>query len=452
VPPHWQEKDMPIKEPAAGPGPLPAASNRTEPNGIEIAGAAGSWFRLADGRHVIDASNLAAPLGHCHPDLVAAVRGASGSPALDDGWIWRGRQKAADDLLEHAFGREDDWVGAVRFFSSASVANDQALSLAQALTGRAPLVTREHAYHGTVGLCREMTTRTQARGGFPAGGGSRPAPRLAEVRLLPAPRCRLLSPCAPDGRCRCLPADLASTMARAAAVIIDYSQGGIYPAPAYQDQLAEAARAAGALWIADEVVTGLGRQGRWMTFQRGASRPDIVTLGKGLAGGVAPAAAVVLSRAVADRLNYQLWQSYSTFRGHPLTVAAVSATVRRIARDGLVERADALDAVIRPRLSRIADAHPSVHRVDGLGLHWTVELRGDGPPSRARRPGAPTPAERVVAAALDAGVLLAARDGGASLFIAPPLIVADSELDLILRALDRALSVADAALAGDREA
>ncbi len=436
---------MPSMESAAGSGRLPTAPGRAAPDGIEVAGAAGSWFRLSDGRHVIDASNVAAPLGHCHPDLVAAVRGASGSPALDEAWIWRGRQQAADDLLEHAFGAEDDWAGAVRFFAGPSEANDQALSLAQALTGRGPLVTRERACHGTVGLSREMTLRPQGHGGPGPADGSRQAPRLAEVRQLPAPRCRVMSPCSPDGRCRCLPGNLAATLAQAAAVIIDYSQGGVYPAPAYQDQLAEAARAAGALWIADEAVTGLGRQGRWLTFQRGQSRPDIVTLGKGLAGGIAPAAAVVLSRQVADRLNYQLWQSYGTFRGHPLTVAAISATVRRIARDGLVERADALDAELRSRLTQMAAVHPSVRRVDGLGLHWTIELRGDC------GPGAPAPAERVVGAALDAGVLIAAGGDEASVFIAPPLNVADSEMDVILRALDRALSVADAALSERQE-
>jgi 4-aminobutyrate aminotransferase-like enzyme len=419
---------MPSRDPAAAAAPPPVLSNRAGPDGAEVAGAAGSWFRLADGRPVIDASNMAAPLGHCHPDLVAAVRGASGSPAPDEGWIWRGRQRAADDLLEHAFGAEDDWVGAVRFFASASEASDQALSLARALTGRDPLVTREHAGPGMVGL-----------------------------RQVPAPRCRVTAPCGPGGRCRCLPGDLPARLAGAAAVIVDYSQGGIYPAPAYQDQLAEAARAAGAFWIADEVVTGLGRQGRWMAFQRGRSRPDIVTLGKGLAGGIAPAAAVVLSREVADGLTYQLWQSYSTFRGHPLTVAAISATVRRIARDGLVDRADALDAEFRPRLTQIAAAHPSVCRVDGLGLHWTIELRGadgrgrsDGR-GRPVGPVGPTPAERVVEAALDAGVLIAAAREEASVFIAPPLNVADSEVDLIVRALDRALSVTDAALARDQD-
>ena len=115
---------------------LPVLSTGLGLRGIEVAGAAGVWFRLADGRRVIDASNTAAPLGHCHPDLVAAVRGASGSPALNEGWGWAGRQQAADALLEYAFAGEQDWIGAVRFCTSVSEANDLALCLAQALTGR----------------------------------------------------------------------------------------------------------------------------------------------------------------------------------------------------------------------------------------------------------------------------------------------------------------------------
>ena len=430
-----------------GSGHLPVLTTGLGLGGIEVAGAAGVWFRLADGRRVIDASNTAAPLGHCHPDLVAAVRGASGSPALNEGWVWPGRQEAADDLLEYAFRGEEDWVGAVRFFTSASEANDQALSLAQALTGRAPLVTRERAYHGMVGLSREMTVQPQWHGGLSSvHGGWRPAPRLAEVRQLPAPRCGVFSPCTADGHCRCLPGDLAYELVGAAAVIIDYSQGGIYPAPAYQDEIARAAREAGVLWIADEVVTGLGRQGRWMTFQRGESRPDIVTLGKGLAGGVAPAGAVVLSQRVTGMLAGQLWQTYSTFRGHPLTVAAISATVRRIGRDGLVERAASLDPMLRARLSEIAAAHPSVLRVDGLGLHWTLELRGGDWRDWHADTSEPTPADRIVAAALDAGVLIATSAEETSLFIAPPLTVGDEELDTILEVLDRSLSVADGVL------
>ena len=426
---------------------LPVLSTGLGLGGVQVVGAQGVWFRLADGRRVIDASNTAAPLGHCHPDLVAAVTGAARSPALNEGWIWPGRQQTADDLLELAFAGEQEWVGAIRFFTTASEANDQALSLAQALTGRAPLVTRERAYHGMVGLAREMTVQPQWHGGLSsAKGGFRPAPRLAEVRELPAPACGVLRPCTPDGRCDCLPADLAGTLDGAAAVIIDYSQGGVYPSPPYQDQVAQAARQAGALWIADEVVTGLGRQGRWMTFQRGRARPDIVTLGKGLAGGMAPAGAVVLSKRVTGWLTDQLWQTYSTFRGHPLTVAAISATVRGIDRESLVERSASLDAVLRARLEQLAAAHPSVERVDGLGLHWTLELRGGHWRTWHSDTDQPPVADKVVGAALADGVLIATSAEQASVFIAPPLIVSDEELEKILCALDHGLSVADGEL------
>src|ERR1700691_6729400 len=100
----------PAPDPVPGTGHLPVLSTRLGGGAIEVAAAAGVWFRLADGRRVIDASNTAAPLGHCHPDLVAVVRGASGSPALNEGWGWRGRQQAADDLLEHAFAGGEGWI------------------------------------------------------------------------------------------------------------------------------------------------------------------------------------------------------------------------------------------------------------------------------------------------------------------------------------------------------
>src|SRR5258708_36690316 len=86
-------------------------------------------------------------------------------------------------------------------------------------------------------------------------------------------------------------ADAAGTLSDTAAKIIDYTQGGIYYDGEYQDELALRAREAGSIWIADEVVTGAGRAGRWLAFQGAQSRPDIVTLGKSLGGGAAAGAA-----------------------------------------------------------------------------------------------------------------------------------------------------------------
>ena len=153
-----------------------------------VVGASGVYFELADGRRVIDASNTAAPLGHDHPEVSEALRAALGAPALNEGWGWRERELAAEELLDVAFAGEGSWAGAVRFFLSGSEANDLVLSLAQALTGRTPLATRERAYHGGSGLAREMTVQPHWHGGLTrSSGGVAPVPRSTRVHELPVP-------------------------------------------------------------------------------------------------------------------------------------------------------------------------------------------------------------------------------------------------------------------------
>jgi 4-aminobutyrate aminotransferase-like enzyme len=153
----------------------------------QVVDGQGVFFQLADGRRVLDGSNTGGPLGHKHPAMVEAIRKAAETPVVNEGWSWIGRERAAEDLMRMAFGEEQDWVGAVRFCTSGSEANDMALSLAQALTGRAPLATRERAYHGLVGLSRSMTTQPHWHGGLATQGdrSRMPAP-LAPVRILPA--------------------------------------------------------------------------------------------------------------------------------------------------------------------------------------------------------------------------------------------------------------------------
>lgn len=405
-----------------------------------VVGGEGVWFELADGRRVIDGSNTAAPLGHGHPEIAEAVRRAASAPALNEGWGWSERDEAAEALIGTAFG-DEDWVGAVRFFISASEANDVALALCQALTGRAPLATRERAYHGGAGLAREMTRQPQWHGGL-SGPEVRPAPRLAQVHELPAPTgARVTGQPDPtaDGRWM----DRARSQLRdSAAVLLDYSQGGVYWIRDYQDRVAGLARETGCLWIADETVTGFGRVGGWFQFQHSDTRPDIVTMGKSLAAGGAPAGAIVLSQELVDRLSGSSWQTYSTFRGHPVGVAAIRAHIEVNARDRIYERATALDTVMAERLARIAAAHPSVARVDGRGLHWTVELHGPDWRDWTGQEAEPL-ASRVAAAALEAGALIATSGEQTSLFLAPPLVITDEELGQLLDALDAGLAVAD---------
>jgi 4-aminobutyrate aminotransferase-like enzyme len=288
-----------------------------------------------------------------------------------------------------------------------------------------------------------MTVQPHWHGGLTrASGGVSPVPRSTRIHELPVPVGARVG--GDPGR---MPEHekLAGPLGESAAVLLDYSQGGVYHVPAYQDLVATVAREQGALWIADEVVTGLGRTGGWFAFQQGTARPDAVVVGKPLAAGAMPAAAVVLSMDLVERLRDSSWQSYSTFRSHPLMMPAIRAHLRVSDRDGLPARAAQLDAVMLRRLTAIADAHPSVRRVDGRGLHWTVELHG--PDWREWRGEEPEPlASRVAARALEAGALIATSGEQTSLFLAPPLIVSDEELDRILDALDEGLVLADAAV------
>ncbi len=411
----------------------------------QIVGGSGVYFELADGRRVIDASNTAAPLGHCHPEMVEAIRRAASAPVVNEGWRWEERDQAAEELLAVAFG-DEPWAGAVRFFVSASEANDVVLALCQALTGRAPLVTRERAYHGGAGLSRDLTVQPQWHGGLSSPAGVAAPPRLAEVRQLACPCGSRVT----DDPGQPLDAgwtrDAQSKLEGAAAVLLDYSQGGTYHLPDYQDAVAALAEKAGAFWIADETVTGFGRVGGWFQFQQARSRPDFVTLGKCMTAGGAAGGAVVVSSRVMDLLEGSSWQSYSTYRAHPVAMAALRAHLGVSARDGIWRRALDLDGDMLERLSKLATAHPSVARIDGRGLHWTVELHG--PDWRQWRGEDPEPlASRVAAAAFEAGALIATSGEQTSLFLAPPLIVSAGELDMIFEALSQGLELADAELA-----
>lgn len=408
----------------------------------EVVGGEGVWFQLRGGRRVIDASNTAAPLGHGHPEMTAALRSVAGAPVVNEGWRWAERDQAAEDLVRIAFG-DEPWVGAVRFFLSASEANDAALALAQALTGRGALATRERAYHGGAGLSRDLTVQPHWTGGLSTESGQPVTPpRTVTVHELPTPpgaRISGQSDAAEDGDWK---ASAAAKLRDSAAVILDYSQGGIYHSDSYQDEVAAMARDVDCLWIADETVTGFGRVGGWFQFQKASSRPDIVTMGKCMAAGAAPGGAVVLSRRVQDLLEGRTWQTYSTFRGHVATVAALRAHLRISARDGLYLRAFERDAFMAERMATLAANHPAVARIDGRGLHWTIEMHGPDWRTWVGQEAEPL-ASRVAARALDHDVLLATSSEQTSVFLSPPLISSDGELERIFEALDAGLTVAD---------
>lgn len=407
----------------------------------------GTQLTLADGRVVIDVGCMSANLlGHCHPEVVAAVQAAAETVNVGDMVGYPPREQAAEDILNIAY-RGEDWAGSVALFVSSSEAGDLGLGLAQMLTGRDPLVCRRSGYHGGVGLAREVSHHPMWNTSLASlAGGALSRPSTAVTREIPVPECgRAFQPRDHDCAVSCL-VGAPDALEGAAAVIMDYSQGGVVPSAQYQDKLANMARAAGAMWIADETVTGLGRMGHGFAFQRGSSRPDMVTMGKGITGGAVPAGALILSRDVVDAIGERRWMTSSTYRGHPLAVAAMSTVVKVIDRDGLVERARRLGTTLGADLQSIAASHPSVRGVIGEGLSWLIhvaepdraldedEWRGDGQHSAI--------STAVHQAILDQGVLIP-EFSGERLWMVPPLVITESDVATALEALDNALAVSD---------
>lgn len=411
---------------------------------FKVVGGDGVYFHLEDGRKVLDGSNTGGPLGHRHPDIVEAVRKAAENPVINEGWFWKEREQAAEDVINIAFADEQDWVGGVRFFLSGGEANDLAMCLSQAITGRTPLATRVRAWHGMTGMSQHLTVQPQWHGGLAVKNGtSMPVPGTIPIRQIPEPMGAKYGQVSDPRPLEQRLAGIEETLADTACTIIDYTQGGMYYDPAYQDRVAEAAKKAGSLWIADEVVTGTGRVGRMFAFQGGKTRPDMVTLGKGLAGGSSPVGAVVLSKDIVDFMEDKSWQTYSTFRGHSLTVSCIRAYLHVLKRDKLVERVKHLEGIMHQRLIQIAQKHPSVSRVDGDGLHWTVELHGPDWRTWYDDTGEVPIASRVSARALQAGALIGTSGEQTSLFLAPPFVISEAELNALLDALDQGLEVAD---------
>lgn len=323
-------------------------------------------------------------LGHAHPAVISAVTeqistlGHTSNLAAT-----RPAVELAERLLE-LLGVD----GRVFFSNSGAEANEAAFKLSR-LTGRTSVVSTEGSFHGRTMGALSLTGQPAKRTPF--------EPLVPEVRFVRFGDVDALAGVVTDD---------------VAAVVVEpiQGEGGVVPAPeGYLAAASEICRSAGALLIVDEVQTGIGRSGDWFAHQHSGITADIVTLAKGLGGGL-PIGATIAVGEVA-----QLWRPGhhgSTFGGNPVSCAAALAVVDTIAREGLLDRARTVGLRLRDGLERI----PQVDHVRGMGLLVGVVLH----------PEVDAPA--VERAARERGVLLNAI-GTQVLRLAPPLVLTDGQAD-----------------------
>ncbi|WP_101652933.1 aspartate aminotransferase family protein [Brevibacterium ihuae] len=407
--------------------------------------AEGSRVWDGEGRELLDFSSqlVNTNIGHQHPAVVAAIQEQAGKLCtIAPQHVNDARSEAARLITELT----PDGLDHVFFTNGGADANEHAIRMARLHTGRQKVLSAYRSYHGGTQLAVNVTgdPRRFPNDYFAEGVvhfmpaypyrsyfGSETEEQETERALRHLEDLIVLE--GPD---------------RIAALVLETVPGtaGIYaPPPGYLVGVRELTRKYGIVYIADEVMAGFGRTGAWFAVDHWDVAPDLITFAKGVNSGYVPLGGVAISRPIYETFVDRTYPGGLTYSGHPLACAAAVATITAMREEGMIENAARLgDEVIGPRLREIAERHPSVGDVRGLGCFWAVELVKDRTTREPLAPyGGSSPAMAELTKALvDGGVLPFANFN--RIHIVPPLNTRDEDIIRGLDVLDEALSLADA--------
>jgi predicted acetylornithine/succinylornithine family transaminase len=318
---------------------------------VAIAEGRGSRVRDVEGNELVDltAGWGVCAIGHCHPRLVAAIGEQAGRLMQTTNLFYTLPQL---DLIDRLRAIAPAELTRSFFVSSGAEAMDGAIKLAHRATGRTKYISTTQSFHGRTLGSLAIIGQDKHRS---------PYQRILQEGCF-----------VPFGD---HDAARAAIDANTAAFVVEpvQGEGGVNVAPpGYLAGLRELTRKAGALLILDEIQTGIGRTGRWLSLEHDGVVPDVVTLGKGLGGGF-PIAAFLCTEDVAKTVS--LGDHGGTYAGNPLACAAANAVLSVIEEDGLVARCAELGERVQQRLQRFASEHPkAATNVRGRGLLIGMEL------------------------------------------------------------------------------
>jgi taurine--2-oxoglutarate transaminase len=415
---------------------------------VPVAGGKGATFWDEEGTQYLDfASQLVnLNLGHQHPRMVEAItaqaqRLCTVAPVFAND----ARSEAARLITSHTPAGLDK----VFFTNGGAEANENAIRMAKLHTGRHKVLSAYRSYHGATAAAIAATGDPRRWANEPTVPGS--------VHFFGPYTYRSAFHAADEGEegeraLAHLEAVIAlegpSTIAAVLLETVVGTNGVLVPPPGYLPGVRELCDRHGIVLIADEVMVGFGRVGSWWGFDHFDVVADLITFAKGVNSGYIPLGGVVISDEIAADFATTPFPGGLTYSGHPLACASAVESIRIFEDDGIPERAARLgEEVIRPRLEQMAEDHPSVGEVRGLGCFFAIELVRD---RGSREPLVPFNASGPDAAPM-AEVMAACKARGVwpfshfnRLHVAPPLVIDDAELRRGLDAIDEALEVADA--------
>jgi taurine--2-oxoglutarate transaminase len=422
-------------------------------NPLPIARAEGSRFWDFDGKRYLDFTSglVNVNIGYNHPRMIAAIaEQARRATTIAPGFAVDVRSEAARLIAERA----PEGLDMVFFTNGGAEATENAIRMARLHTGRHKVFAAYRSYHGATAGALTMTgdpRRVPSEPGIPGivhfwGPYLYRSAFHAETEAQETQRAL--------GHLRDM--IMVEGPGTVAAIILETivgTNGILVPPAGYLEGVRAICDEFGIIMIADEVMAGFGRIGEWYAVQHWNVTPDLITFAKGVNSGYVPLGGVVISREIAETFRDRPYPGGLTYSGHPLACASAVASIQIFEDEDILGHARMLGTdVIGPELTKIADKHPSVGEVRGLGVFWAVELVTD---RETRAPLVPYNATGEAAKPM-LEFANACKAEGLWPFVhfnrthvVPPCTTSVEDVHEGLAILDEALSVADRYYTGD---
>jgi taurine---2-oxoglutarate transaminase len=418
---------------------------------IPVTRAKGVYFWDAAGKRYLDFNSMTMCVNIGHGDervIEAMVKQTRELPYAGPGMATRPRAVLGKLLAEIMPPGLDHFL----YTLGGADANENAIKLARAFTGKHKILSRYRSYHGA-------SAGAMAATGDPRRQMWEPLTMPGVVHFLDPYRYRsTFHRTNPD----ISEADFSQDYLNHLEEIIQYegpqtvaavlletvtgTNGIIIPPEGYLAGVRALCDKYGILFIADEVMSGFGRTGKWFGVDHWQVAPDLMTMAKGLTSGYAPLGAVAMRAEIADHFKDKVYQGGLTYNAHPVSLAAAIATIQAMQADGMVEHAAQMGTVMADMLAELVERHPSIGEVRSIGLFGVIELVRD---RQTRQPMAPFNGSSPEMAALKAYLL----DHGVYVYthwhtvlLIPPLIISEAELAEGFAAIDQALEITDKAV------
>lgn len=426
-----------------------SAQAHVEP--IPVTRASGVYFWDADGKRYLDFNSMTmcSNIGHGNQTVIDAIcRQAQELIYAGPKMATRPRAVLGARLNEIT----PEGLNRFLYTLGGADANENAVKLARAFTGRHKILTRYRSYHGA-------TAGSMALTGDPRRHMWEPGLMPGVVHFLDPYRYRsTFHRTTPDiseaDFCRdylnhleeIIQFEGPETIAAILLESVTGTNGIIVPPEGYLSGVRELCNRYGILLIADEVMSGFGRTGKWFAVDHWGVIPDLMTMAKGLTSGYAPLGAVAMKAEIAEYFDERVFQSGLTYNGHPLSLAAAIANIEVMQKEQIVVHADAMGPVLHQLLNDLGEAHPSVGEVRSIGLFGIIELVRN---RQTKEPLAPfnrsSPEMKALSHFLHERGLYAYTHWN-TLLIIPPLIIQPDQLTEGFNIIDQALTQTDTAI------